>query len=57
MLSLDHLENSIIHSIVNSVIHGAIYKLFKDLPLTSVLIVATLVIAVIYLFVMKRGYR
>jgi len=50
-MTTEHLENYITHSVINGVIHGAIYKAFREMPLTEVLWVAGAIVAVIYLFI------
>jgi len=50
-MTTEHIENVITHSLLNGVIHGAIFKAFHELPLAIVLIVAFTIVAGIYYFI------
>lgn len=50
-MTLDHLTNTITHAIINSVIHGAIFKVFREISIGGALFLAATVIAIIWFLV------
>jgi len=54
-LSLEHIENMIVSSLIHGLIYGVIFKLFHALPLPLTIIVTVIAVGGIWYYFKRRA--
>ena len=54
-LSLEHIENMIVSSLIHGLIYGVIFKLFHALPLPLTIVITVMAVGAIWYYFKRRA--